>query len=110
MYSISTVRSRQKLEDAVEAAVNGQNHKKIDISMRRKVLDIDIFPIESASGSVDKLLFMGEDVTNKVMAERQLLQDNKMIAVGQLAAGVAHDDKESAGYNKELLLCAQEYE
>ena len=65
--------NRQKLE----AAVNEHTHKKIDINMRRKVLDIDIFPIENASGSV--------------------LQDNKMIAVGQLAAGVAHEIRNPLG-------------
>lgn len=37
------------------------------------------------------------DVTDARNAERQMLQDNKMIAVGQLAAGVAHEIRNPLG-------------
>ena len=56
-----------------------------------------MFPIMSPKGEVEKLLFMASDVTGVRMAERQMLQDNKMIAVGQLAAGVAHEIRNPLG-------------
>ena len=46
---------------------------------------------------IEKLLFMASDITGERMAERQMLQDNKMIAVGQLAAGVAHEIRNPLG-------------
>ena len=60
-------------------------------------MEIDVFPIDNATGKVEKLLFIAKDVTKERMAERQMLQDNKMIAVGQLAAGVAHEIRNPLG-------------
>ena len=89
--------NKDKLQSMVTEAGNEENKGDREIVLKRKILEIDIFPIENASGAVDKLLFMAEDVTSRRMAERQMLQDNKMIAVGQLAAGVAHEIRNPLG-------------
>lgn len=68
-----------------------------EIALKRNILEINIFSIQSSKGEIEKLLFMASDVTGERMAERQMLQDNKMIAVGQLAAGVAHEIRNPLG-------------
>lgn len=62
-----------------------------------KTFDIQIYPIRNQRLDVEKLLFMGADVTEVKIAQRQMLQQNKMIAVGQLAAGVAHEIRNPLG-------------
>lgn len=88
---------KNRLETSVLEAARGQHVDGIEIILNNRTLVMDIFPIENTRGTVEKLLFMGMDVTNERMAERQLLQDNKMIAVGQLAAGVAHEIRNPLG-------------
>ena len=88
--------SSEKLKAMINLANNSDSIQK-ELTLKKQVLDIDVFPIENARGSIDKLLFVAMDVTNERMAERQMLQDNKMIAIGQLAAGVAHEIRNPLG-------------
>ena len=80
---------RASLQEMMERASRGEYTESREITRKQDIFEVDIFPIEGAKGVVEKLLFMARDITGEVMAERQMLQDNKMIAVGQLAAGVA---------------------
>ena len=88
---------RTILEQALTDAISGKVIDRPEITVGNKIYSIDIFPIDGARGKVDKLLFVGMDITGERMAERQMLQDNKMIAVGQLAAGVAHEIRNPLG-------------
>jgi two-component system, cell cycle sensor histidine kinase and response regulator CckA len=50
-----------------------------------------ISPVRGASGNVVNFVAVKRDVTKEVVLENQLIQAQKMEAVGQLAGGVAHD-------------------
>jgi two-component system NtrC family sensor kinase len=77
--TLSTGRNTQRIERRWEA----------DGNLRE--LEINTYPIQSETGQVVQTFLFEEDVTEKRRLEATLAQSEKLAAVGQLAAGVAHE-------------------
>ncbi|PKL39898.1 MAG: hypothetical protein CVV44_06665 [Spirochaetae bacterium HGW-Spirochaetae-1] len=56
-----------------------------------RTLGITISPIKSNDGRMRGFLIYGRDITEKKMMEMQILQDQKLKSIGELASGVAHE-------------------
>ena len=88
---------KQRIRRMVESGAAGDQEERTEEEAGNRIFVIDIFPVENARGYVEQLLFMAIDVTQERMTKLQMLQDNKMIAIGQLAAGVAHEIRNPLG-------------
>lgn len=53
--------------------------------------DIKCYPVLDAEGKVENVFLYEQDVTDKRKMEEDLIQNTKLVAIGQLAAGVAHE-------------------
>ncbi len=88
---------REKLSAIIRETFRDEKEKNEEIVIGRKIFELHTFLIKNNKEQVQKILMMMVDVTEARNNERQLLQNNKMIAIGQLAAGVAHEIRNPLG-------------
>ena len=86
-----------EVSDLVSRLVAGdQNLGYLEIDIRAKdgqthLIGWELAPTRDVHGNITGILASGEDLTTQRDIERQLLQAQKMQAVGELTGGLAHD-------------------
>ncbi len=84
-----------ELHGMIAAIVRGESWRGTlnSVSGRGETLveDVSVSPIRDSKGGVTAYLIVKRDVSEKLHMEQQLLRAQKLEAVGQLAAGIAHE-------------------
>lgn len=84
----------------VEETFKKDKEIKREIKNKDGIYEFSTFPLRDDEEKIIKVLISIKDITENKTNEIKLLQANKMVAIGQLAAGVAHEIRNPLGLIK----------
>jgi len=87
----------EKLKKLVDETFHAGANRKVELENNGRIFEVFTFPMQDTEEKLSRVLVTMNDVTEVRALYRQMLQDNKMTAVGQLAAGVAHEIRNPLG-------------
>lgn len=90
-------KATETLKKSVKETFTKSISGKSEVESDGKIFEVFTFPMQETSDELKRVLLMLNDVTQVRVMYRQTLQDNKMTAIGQLAAGVAHEIRNPLG-------------
>lgn len=68
-----------------------------EVEYQTRKFKVRTYLLDKISNTKERVLIMMEDITDLKLAEQRMLQSSKMAAVGQLAAGIAHEIRTPLG-------------
>jgi len=91
------------LKNSINETFANNTNGKSELETSGRIFEVFTFPMQETSDRLKRVLLMLNDVTQVRAMYRQALQDNKMTAIGQLAAGVAHEIRNPLGLIRNYL-------
>ncbi|MFN1885255.1 ATP-binding protein [Clostridioides difficile] len=85
------------IKGVIENTFSENTNKTSEIEIHNKILKINTFPVEYKKNNTEYIVVLIKDITNDKIVEAKLLRENKMISIGQLASGVAHEIRNPLG-------------
>jgi signal transduction histidine kinase len=77
-------------------------------STELRILGLTVNPVKFDRDSAAEFLITGADITERRVMERDLRQGQKLEAIGQLAAGIAHEINTPVQYSRDNVLFVQQ--
>lgn len=84
-----------------------------ELVLQNNYFIVRTYPLKNTNGKVKNILVVIQNVTKEKLSERQILQKNKMSAIGQLAVGMGHEIRNPLGIIRNhsyMLRCASDDE
>ncbi len=85
------------IKGIIENTFSENISKTSEVEIHNKILKINTFPVEYKKNNTEYIVVLIKDITNDKIVEAKLLRENKMISIGQLASGVAHEIRNPLG-------------
>lgn len=85
------------LLDTISNTLKKETSFEKELILQNNYFIVRTYPLKNTIGKMKNILVVFQNVTKEKLSERQILQKNKMAAIGQLAAGMGHEIRNPLG-------------